>query len=430
MSGVIVVGLQWGDEGKGKIVDLLSKHAEHIVRSQGGNNAGHTIKIGDQEFAFHLVPSGILYSHTKCYIGGGVVIDPSVLLQEMQNLRDRGIVLKDRLWISEYAHVILPYHLKLDQLSEKRKGSAAIGTTGRGIGPCYVDRQGRIGIKVCEMIEPDVFHRRLSALIPLKNAELQAFGEAPLSLDQIFSEYCDYGQKLKEFVGGVEIQIARALRNDAAVLFEGAHGTYLDVIFGTYPFVTSSNTVASGISGGAGVGPSKIRHTLGVLKSYTTRVGNGPLPTEFSPEEQGLFPDHLHAREVGTTTGRKRRMGWFDGVLAKFAVDLSGVDSLAVTKLDILDSLSEIKICVGYRCRGKILDHPPALLEDWQQMQPIYESMPGWQESTKEAKKLQQLPYQARKYLDKIEDLCAAPISIVSVAPEREGTLMLQEVFF
>lgn len=430
MSGVIVVGLQWGDEGKGKVVDLLSKNAAHIVRGQGGNNAGHTIKIGNQEFAFHLIPSGILYSHTRCYIGGGTVIDPSVLLEEMQRLEQRQISYQGRLFVSGYAHIIFSYHRLIDRASEKRKGDLAIGTTGRGIGPCYVDRSARIGIRMCELVDPETLYQRLDGVIPKKNAELAAFGEPPLNLDQIYSVYNEYGQRLKEFVGDVEIDIARALKKGEGVLFEGAHGTFLDLGFGTYPFVTSSSTIASGVCGGVGIGPTKIKHTLGVLKSYTTRVGNGPLPTEFSMSEQGLFLDHLHAREVGTTTGRKRRMGWLDGVLAKFAVDLSGADSLAITKLDVLDSLSEIKVCVGYRLKGKTLTSPPALVEDWEKIEPIYETMEGWKKSTKNVRKLDELPYEARKYLDKIEDLCAIPISIVSIGPERESTLMLQEVFF
>jgi adenylosuccinate synthase len=430
MPSVIVVGIQWGDEGKGKIVDLLSMNAQHIVRSQGGNNAGHTIVFGGEEYRFHLVPSGILYAHTRCYIAGGTVIEPQALLQEIEGLESKGVKVEGRLHISPYAHVILPYHKELDKLYEESRGAEAIGTTGRGIGPCYADRANRIGIRICELIRKDVFRKKLQFVLNQKNNELQmVFKKPPLDFDKIFSEYQSYGAKLLKFVFNVENFIGNAVKKQEAVLFEGAHGTFLDTVFGTYPYVTSSNTIAAGVAAGSGLGPSGIDHVLGVLKAYTTRVGNGPLPTALSEEEEGLFPDHASAREIGTTTRRKRRIGWFDAVMTRYGINLNGVDSLAITKLDILDSLPTLKICTGYRIGKEELEIPPPLVEDFDQLEPIYETMPGWQASTKEISKLEDLPGNARKYIDRIQELCLAPVSLLSVGPERERTVFLKEFF-
>ncbi len=429
MKSVIVVGLQWGDEGKGKVIDLLSERADCIVRAQGGNNAGHTIVVGSEEYRFHLVPSGILYPHAHCFIGGGTVIDPKVLLEEIDGLGQRGVKLKNRLHLSSYAHVIFPYHKLLDKLYEEQKGVHAIGTTGRGIGPCYADRSLRIGIRLCELIHPTILEKRLKMVVSIKNRELtEFFNQPPLDVQEIFNEYRLYGERLLEYVGDVEGSVAEALCSKK-VLFEGAHGTLLDINFGTYPFVTSSNTIASGVAVGAGIGPSRIDHTIGVVKAYTTRVGAGPLPTALTPSEQALFMSNVAAREIGTTTGRPRRMGWFDAALIRYAVRLNGVDSVAITKLDVLDDLKEIKLATGYRIHGKVVHVPPPLIEDFESAEPIYETMLGWEESTKEAACFDDLPRNAQKYLSRIAELIGVPISIISVGPERERTIFLNHLF-
>jgi len=430
MKSIIVVGVQWGDEGKGKVIDLLSEHAEVIVRSQGGNNAGHTIVVGKDEYKFHLVPSGILYPHAKCFIGGGTVIDPKVLLEEIQGLSARGVALKDRLYLSPYAHVIFPYHRVLDRLYEEQKGANAIGTTGRGIGPCYGDKIARVGIRICELLQKSVLEKRLKAILPLKNLEVQKiFNQPPFDLEAILAEYVDYGSQLSSFVHDVESYVADSIEQGKKVLFEGAHGTLLDINYGTYPFVTSSSTLSSGVANGAGVGASRIDHTVGVVKAYTTRVGAGPLPTALDQEDQKLFMDNVAAREIGTTTGRNRRMGWFDAALVRFAVRLNGADSLAITKLDILDALETIKICTGYRLDGKVLKTPPPIVEDLERVEPIYETLPGWKTSTKDVSDFSQLPVNARRYIERIQELVGAPIHIVSMGPERHRTIFLQNFF-
>lgn len=428
MPSVIVVGAQWGDEGKGKIIDCLTDKAAHIVRAQGGNNAGHTILIGKEEYKLHLIPSGILHPHTQCYIGAGTVLDPEVLIQEIQSLESRGYQLKGRLWISAAAHVIFPYHRQIDTLLEKKKGSRSIGTTGRGIGPCYADKANRLGIRMGELIRTDVFPTTLKDVMHLKNDELkQMYGAQPLSYDAVLQQYTQFAQILSPYVASFEHDLYKAIKNNENVLFEGAQGTFLDITSGTYPFVTSSNTVAAGICAGAGVGPSHIHHTLGVVKAYTTRVGNGPLPSEVREEE--AFLDHRQAREFGTTTGRKRRVGWFDAVLVNAAIGLNGLQSMALTKLDILDNLAEIKICTGYKCRGKVQHHLPAVAEDFGLLEPIYETLPGWKSPTHHATKYEELPDNAKRYLQRLETLCGIPISLISVGPEREHTMILRDLF-
>jgi adenylosuccinate synthase len=429
MHSIIVVGLQWGDEGKGKVIDLLSEEADYIVRAQGGNNAGHTIVVGSEEYRFHLVPSGILYPNTHCFIGGGTVIDPKVLLEEIDGLEKRGVKLKGRLHLSPYAHVVFPYHRILDRLYEEQKGANAIGTTGRGIGPCYADRSLRVGIRICELIRPELLEKRLQGVVSLKNQELEKiFSQPPLSVKEMFDEYRVYGQKLESYVSAVENRVADGLKRGMKILFEGAHGTLLDINFGTYPFVTSSNTLSSGVSVGAGVGASQIDHTVGVVKAYTTRVGAGPLPTALSLQEQALFMDNAAAREIGTTTGRLRRMGWFDAVLVRFAVRLNGADSIALTKLDILDSLETLKICTGYRLHGAVLDSIPAVIEDLEAVEPIYETLPGWQVSTRDVTRFEELPINAKRYIQRISELVEAPVSLLSLGPERHRTIFLQHL--
>ncbi len=430
MPSVIVVGAQWGDEGKGKVIDLLAERADCIVRSQGGNNAGHTIVARGEEFRFHLVPSGILYPHAESFIMGGTVIDPKVLLEEIAGLERKGIVLNGRLHLSHYAHVIMPYHRLLDKLSEERKGTHAIGTTGRGIGPCYADKANRIGIRVCELIDEELFEKKLRYILPFKNEELQAiYKQPPLDFDAIYKEYLSYGKSLSVLVDNAERTIAKACKDNRNVLFEGAHGTLLDITFGTYPFVTSSSTISSGVSGGAGIGPSRISHTVGVVKSYTTRVGAGPLPSALTPQELNLFLDNAAAREIGTTTGRNRRIGWFDACLVRHAVCLNGMDSLALTKLDVLDSLKEIKICTSYLLRGQQIDYPPPAIYDLESVEPVYETMPGWNCSTKEVSSFDELPKEAKAYVDRLCQLVDTPLSILSLGPERERTLFIQKLF-
>ncbi|MES2344323.1 MAG: adenylosuccinate synthase [Chlamydiota bacterium] len=430
MSGIVVVGIQWGDEGKGKMIDLLAEHAEHVVRAQGGNNAGHTIKIGDEEFRFHLIPSGILYSHVHCYIGGGTVIDPSVLLKEIEELEERGINLKGRLSISPYAHLVLPYHRELDKLYEQQKGAASIGTTGRGIGPCYADKALRIGIRVGDLLDRKILEKRLKTAVEIKNQELEKIFYLPkIDCAVLLDEHLNFGKKLFSYVVSFESKLDKLLKDGADVLFEGAHGSLLDTTFGTYPFVTSSSTLAAGVCAGAGVGPTRIGHTLGVVKAYTTRVGNGPLPSKLSLEEEKLFPDSFTAREIGTTTGRKRRMGWFDAMVVRFTARLNGVDSIALTKLDILDHIKEIKICTGYRLKGEMMDIFPSSPEEMEALEPVYETVPGWQVSTNDVGKIEDLPKNALKYLERLEELCETPISILSLGPERHRTLFFKKFF-
>lgn len=430
MKSIAVLGMQWGDEGKGKVVDLLSEKAKHIARAQGGNNAGHTILVGGKEFRFHLIPSGILYPHTKCYIGGGTVIDPKWLLEEMHELRKHQVHWEKRLFLSPYAHVVFPYHRLFDQFSETKKGTSAIGTTGRGIGPCYVDKVRRTGIRISELIESALLRAKLEELLPAKNEEFQKlYAHRGFDLEEIFREYEAYGQTLKPFVAPVEEMLFEAQKNEEPILFEGAQGALLDVTFGTYPYVTSSCTLAGGISAGLGFGPSRIDHIIGAVKAYTTRVGNGPFPTELAPEELSLFPGHIESREIGTTTGRKRRIGWLDIPVLKATCCWNGADSLAVMKLDILDQLDEIKICVGYKLHGKQILSFPTTSEELAQVVPIYETHRGWKTSTRETRIYNDLPARAKEYLRRIEELLQISISLVSIGPERERTLWLDRFF-
>ena len=428
MPGNIIIGLQWGDEGKGKIVDLFTAQSSHIVRSQGGNNAGHTIKTSTQELALHLIPSGILHPHAQCYIAGGCLVDPQLLIEEIRQLESQDIALESRLSISPYAHLIFPIHRTFDGLYEERKGEGLIGTTGRGIGPCMSDRTLRIGLRIAELIRPEIFRKRIEAFIQLKSSEWeQIFHQEPIDIENIFLEYLEYGKILRPFVRDVETRIRDALIRDETVLFEGAQGTLLDCIFGSYPYVTSSSTLAAGVCMGAGIGPTMIDRVHGVLKAYTTRVGKGPLPTQISDEELTKFSEIEDFREVGTTTGRARRIGWLDLVLARYAVRCNAVDSLILTKLDILDHFSEIKVCVGYEIDNEKIDRPPPLLEDLERVRPVYEIFPGWQTSTREVDKIRALPQNARHFIDAIEDFCCAPISMISVGPSRNQTIVIDE---
>ncbi|NGX57330.1 MAG: Adenylosuccinate synthetase [Chlamydiae bacterium] len=423
MPRILVVGSQWGDEGKGKIIDILAQESEWIVRSQGGNNAGHTIVIGTQEYKLHLIPTGILQTNTKCAIAAGTVIDPIVLVEEMKTLQTRGITFENRFWISPSAHIIMPYHKIMDTLQEKRKGNVAIGTTKRGIGPCYCDKINRIGIRMCDLVDSKQFETILTSVLKLKNEELtKLYSKEPLAFKEVYEEYMALAEILRPYVRDINPMLHKETESHKTILFEGAQGTFLDVTSGTYPYVTSSNTTAAGICSGAEIGPNTIDHVLGVMKVYSTRVGNGPFPTEISSHP---YFNPMDAREMGTTTGRQRRMGWFDAVLAKASVNINGISSLAMTKLDILDQFDEIKICVGYEFQGKIHLTPPPEIHLWDQIKPQYETLPGWKSPTTHITNYEQLPDNAKKYLNRISELCQTPISMISVGPEREQIVVV-----
>ncbi len=427
MPASIVVGLQWGDEGKGKIIDLLTAKSQLVVRSQGGNNAGHTIVRDGHEYRFHLVPSGILYPHAFCCIAGGTVIDPAVLWKEIEQLKSAGITVKGRLLISPYAHVIFPFHRELDRLAEERKGKSAIGTTGRGIGPCYVDKAARIGVRIADLLEADALRKNLQLLVESKNLELERlYGKPPIDFTVLYEEYLEWGRKLKDFVGPVEKRIQEALREGKQVLFEGAHGALLDGTYGTYPFVTSSSTLTAGVLSGAACFSEGKIHAIGVSKAYSTRVGSGPFPTELTSEQLHLFPSHEQMREIGTTTGRKRRIGWLDLFLLRHMIEMSGIHEIALMKIDILDSVSRGKICTGYRSKGKLLDEPPVTSTAWDSVEPMYEEFEGWNMATTRCKDISELPKQARRYLEKIETFCGVKITWLSLGPDHNQTLHLQ----
>jgi adenylosuccinate synthase len=420
----IIVGLQWGDEGKGKIIHLLSEDADLVVRAQGGNNAGHTVVDKGEEYKFHLVPSGILYPHTKCMIGGGVVIDPEVLFQEIEMLATKKVDLSERLFISPYAHLIFPFHKMLDKFYEERKGSKSLWTTGRGIGPCYMDKAARIGLRMGEFVDEKVLTEKLKDFLSIKNEEItHLFKAEPLLFQDVLEKALDLSAKLKKFVAPVEEMIFQALATTQDILVEGAQGTFLDNTFGTYPYVTSSSTISSGICAGAGIGPMNVKNVIGIVKAYTTRVGHGPMPTEFSAEEVAAFMDQREAREYGTTTGRKRRLGWLDLVQIQRAVKLNSVKEIALMKLDVLDSLKEIKVCTGYKIGDLQIREFPATTEAFAEVKPIYEIFPGWDESTKECLEVDDLPQNAKIYLNWIEKQLSVPIRFVSVGPDRHQTV-------
>jgi adenylosuccinate synthase len=422
MPNTILVGAQWGDEGKGKIIDFLTDEADIVVRSQGGNNAGHTIVIGGEKYVLHLIPSGILRRSKTCVIGNGVVIDPVSLVGEIDGLLARGIKVGKNLLISDAAHLVLPYHRSLDELREVQKGSKKIGTTKRGIGPAYADKASRTGLRMSDLMRPDVFTAKLTQRIKENNAILKSHGLAPLNGKKILQDYLAAGEKLRPFVTNTVIFLHRALELKQNMLFEGAQGTFLDIDHGTYPFVTSSNTTAGGASTGSGVPPHRIDSVLGVMKAYTTRVGEGP----FATEDEGLS-DRLHAmgREYGATTGRARRCGWFDAVSTRYSTMVNGIDKIAITNLDGLDGVETIRICVAYRLDGKVIDFPPTDSDDLSRCEPVYVEMPGWLKGTEKARKFSELPPKARAYVKKISELTGAKLSIVSIGPGRAQTIQL-----
>ena len=432
MANVVVVGTQWGDEGKGKIVDLLTRYADCIVRFQGGNNAGHTLVVDGQQFIFHIIPSGILYEDKKCMIGNGVIIDPGVLLQEIEELAERGLtVTHDRLLISENAHLIMPYHKSLDLAAEASlaKGKK-IGTTGRGIGPCYMDKVGRFGIKAGEMLDPSLFEEKLRANVEEKNFLLtRKFGIDPLSYDDIRAEFAGYAERLAPFIGNVSMALDNARKAGRNILFEGAQGTQLDIDHGTYPFVTSSNTIAGNACIGSGFGPAHIDSVVGILKAYTTRVGSGPFPTELPEGDE--IGDALQSKggEFGATTGRRRRCGWLDAVVASDAVRLNGLTGLAITKLDVLSGQPKLKIARKYTVDGREFDCMPGNIRQTAKIRPVYEEVAGWQEDISGIRRFEDLPVEARDYIKRIEDISGVEANIVSVGPDREETLLLSNPF-
>jgi adenylosuccinate synthase len=428
MPNVVAVGLQWGDEGKGKIIDILSEFSDVVVRYQGGANAGHTIVVGDEKIVLHLMPSGILHKGTYCVIGNGVVLDPETLQGEINELKAHGHMVDDsRLMISGRAHLIMPYHKKLDVLRESEK-KQKIGTTGRGIGPAYEDRAARMGIRVIDLLDKKVFRDRVRENLKLKNFIIQRYYKAePFKLRDVVSQYGAYRDLLKRYVGDNVQFLHRSMEEGKSLLFEGAQGAYLDLDHGTYPFVTSSNTLAGNAACGAGIAPGAIDYVLGVLKAYTTRVGEGPFPTELSGPEGELMREK--GGEYGATTGRPRRCGWFDAVIARRAVIMNGVKAIALMKLDVLDSFDTINVCVKYRIGKKVYADPPLGLKDLAVCEPVYERMEGWRQPVQDAATFEDLPENAKRYIKRLEELTGVPTGFVSTGPRRDSTLILQNPF-
>ncbi len=423
MSTKIALGAQWGDEGKAKVVDYLTLEADIVVRYQGGANAGHTVVVGDTEFVFHMIPSGIMHTDKICVVGNGVVVDPEALLGEVEELEGKGISCAGRLFISQSAHVVMPYHKELDKAGEEHQSGVKIGTTGRGIGPAYRDKVERTyGVRVMDLLDADALRNKLRAAISAKNEILtKIYGLDALEAGPIIDAYITYGERLRPYVRDISLLLNEAIDAGRNLLFEGAQGTLLDVDHGTYPYVTSSNTTAGAACTGSGVGPTRIDEVIGVTKAYTTRVGNGPFPTEMLGEEG----DHLRAlgNEFGATTGRPRRCGWFDGPIVRTSTRLNGLTSIALTRLDTLDTLEHLKLCVAYQCGSEVLQQFPSDPLMLERCEPIYEEVEGWNTPTSQIRRYQDLPPLARAYVDRIAELGAAPISLISVGPERESTI-------
>jgi adenylosuccinate synthase len=420
MGSIVIIGTQWGDEGKGKIVDLLTQYADTVVRFQGGNNAGHTVYIGSEKFVFHLIPSGILYGGKRCVIGNGVVLDPEVFLKEVSEIKSRGYLKKDsQLLVSELAHLILPYHRRIDAARER---SFKIGTTGRGIGPAYEDKVGRCGIRVVDLLNKDVFQKKLEMNLVQKNLYLErVLDEKGFDFDEIFEPYLRFGRELETYAADTSFVVQEDVRQGKRVLFEGAQGSLLDLEHGTYPFVTSSNTVAGNACAGSGVGPTVIDLVMGVSKAYTTRVGEGPFPTELKDETGERM--RKGGGEFGATTGRPRRCGWFDAVVVNHAIRTSGVRETVITKLDVLSEFDRIRICTGYRLDGRVIDRVPPCVEQLERVEPVYEEMDGWKSDIRSVREISGLPAQARAYLRRLEELTGTRIGMVSTGPDRNETL-------
>lgn len=424
MACTVVVGTQWGDEGKGKIVDILARDADVVVRYQGGSNAGHTVVNRRGTFIFHLVPSGILYHRTVCMIGNGVVVDPAYLIEEIDYLQAKGVKIGKNLLVSHRAHMILPYHKAIEKASEHSKGSRRIGTTGRGIGPSYADKIARIGIRMGDLLNPTLFKNKLGENITEMNAFLErVYGLSGFKIENVFKQYMTYAERLKGYLADTAMLLDKAINAGKDILFEGAQGTHLDVDFGTYPYVTSSSACAGGACTGTGVGPTKISAVIGVAKAYTTRVGSGPFPTELiSSIGEGL---QQRGKEFGSTTGRPRRCGWFDAVLVRYACRVNGLASLAVTKLDVLDGCKELLLCTGYRCQGRIFRDMPSDLDILSGGEPIYERLSGWQGGTAGLNTYKALPSEAKRYIRRVEELTECPIDMISTGVGRDETITI-----
>jgi adenylosuccinate synthase len=426
MPAIAIIGAQWGDEGKGKVVDLLAEKANMVVRFSGGDNAGHTVVNPQGEFRLHLIPSGICSPHATCIIGNGVVINPAVLIDELDQLNRRGVD-TSRLFISDRAHLIMPYHTLLDGLEERWRGKKALGTTLRGIGPAFADKVARLGIRTGDLLDKELFWERLQLVLAYKNAILtEVYGESPLSADEIYNQYHHYGERLASCIRETTVMVEEALNREELVLLEGAQGALLDPDFGTYPYTTSSSPLAGGSCLGAGLGPGRISRVVGVFKAYCTRVGSGPMPTELEDETGDLLRERAH--EYGTTTGRPRRCGWFDGVAARFSARINGFTGVAITRLDILDVLPHLKICVGYKGDGETINYFPSSVTALARYEPVYEELPGWQTPTSDIRRYEQLPFEARQYLTRLEELISCPVNLVSVGAGREQSILKKPI--
>jgi adenylosuccinate synthase len=421
MPVIAIIGGQWGDEGKGKVVDLLAQKARVVVRFSGGDNAGHTVVNPLGMFRLHLIPSGIFSPDTVCIIGNGVVINPAVLIDEIDQLNQHGVD-TTRLFISDRAHLIMPYHILLDGLEEESRGGKALGTTRKGVGPAFTDKAARLGIRSGDLLDKEALLERLRFILDYKNTILtKIYGINPLSLDDVYGQYCQYGERLAPYIRETTIMVEEALSRDELVLLEGAQGALLDPDFGTYPYTTSSSPLAGGGCLGAGLGPTRISRILGVFKAYCTRVGSGPMPTELKDETGVMIRERAH--EYGTTTGRPRRCGWFDAIAARFSNRINGFTGAAITRLDILDTFPRLKICVSYELDGHIIDYFPSNVATLERCQPIYEELPGWQTPTNNIREYDKLPLQAQQYLTRLEELISCPINLICVGPEREQTI-------
>lgn len=423
MPVTVIVGVQWGDEGKGKIVDMLSERVDIVARYQGGANAGHTVVVGSEQYILHLIPSGVLRDGKVCVIGSGVVLDPEAFLSEVEELESRGFNIKGSLFISGRAHLIMPYHKKIDAAAESRSKKGKIGTTGRGIGPAYSDKAARIGLRVCDLFRPDYFRTRMERAVEQKDILFdQLYGEEKVDLDKIFEQYAGYAEKLKDYTADTGSILRKALADGKNILAEGAQGTMLDIDHGTYPYVTSSQSISGGACIGLGIPPSAITEVIGIMKAYTTRVGEGPFPTELNDSIGKKLRDD--GGEYGATTGRPRRCGWLDTVVGRYAVGINGITGIALTKLDVLDDFDEIKICVSYKIDGKTVTEMPEETVSLDKVEPVYETMPGWKSSTRDTDNFDTLPDAAKRYIARVEELIDAPISIVSTGVSRTATII------
>jgi adenylosuccinate synthase len=426
MSVTILVGGQWGDEGKGKVIDLLADRVDMVVRSQGGNNAGHTVVTDGKEYKFHLIPSGILNPATICVIGHGVVVDPKVFLQEIDNLHAEGVS-TENLVLSERAHMVMPYHPELDRLGELQRGDDRLGTTWRGIGPAYEDKVRRIGFRVGDLQKPAFLEKKLRFVLRLKNEVLTKLYDAePFDERAILDEYMGYAQRLDGMIRDIYPMVRDAMASGRRILLEGAQGVMLDLDIGSYPYVTSSSPTAGGACTGSGIPPSRVDRTVGVFKAYTTRVGYGPFPTELTDALGERIREV--GKEFGTTTGRSRRVGWFDGPVARYAVDTNGIDSIVLTKVDVLDELETLRICTGYEWRGEVWDHPMANISHYKHCTPLYEELPGWRTSTRDCRSFDELPAACRAYVERLATLAGAPVDVVSIGPDRQHTLVRRDL--